>query len=156
MLLNALHIRQCKRQYPYCIYICPDLSSEKRSMQLTTLGVDVVVTPCSQMLDKRARLTSVHRPGCWSIPLLLIVRDRKVDHTVSAQERECSDRTDNPAALLLVIRLLGEVYNTQMHCYILFFPLYTFCYEFDVLAVCTAYNSTRYRSVTPSAIRARW
>ena len=63
-----------------------------QDMQLPAFGIDVVMTSCAQMLDQRTRvgldinLDAVHAAVAQ-------VRDREVDHAVTAQKGECGDRT---------------------------------------------------------------
>ena len=57
----------------------------EKDTQLTPLGVDVIVPPCSQVFHKRTRFTARIDLDLVD-PAVAHVRDREVDNAVSAEE----------------------------------------------------------------------
>ena len=79
------------------------LLCRRKDLQSAALGVDVVVTACSDMSDKGTCLAG-------NVNLLVNnaavaqVRNREVDDTISSQEREAADRTIILKTVYLVLR----------------------------------------------------
>ena len=67
------------------------------------------------------------------------IRNREVDHTISSKKRDRSGSDDKPAIGFPCI-LLPAKFTIPNALLILFFPLYTFCNQFDIFTVCTADN----------------
>ena len=64
----------------------------KKDIQLSTLGVDVIMTSCSEMFYKGTGFSAdIHLHDINTT--VTHIGNRKVDHTVSSEERKSSDRT---------------------------------------------------------------
>ena len=94
----------------------------KKNVQLSTLGVDVVMTSCSEMFYEGTRFSAdvnLH----YINPTVTHIRNRKVDHAVSSEERKSSDRTIIQHTIYLYV-ISCEINNSKCFTHLTLPPLH--------------------------------